>query len=161
MPKRKIDAREVLKDIKSAMSDSDLMEKYSLSARGLQSLFQKLQSANLITQEDLNDRTPLTERTVTLDVFRCPSCGFPQFAKFEECPQCRVLVSKFDKQAIGGKSAGGKSKPDEGIAMSGSVRLTVYLPKSLHDELKNLGGAVSHHVVEAVKIYLKRIKGLQ
>ena len=161
MPKRTIDAREVLKDIKSSMSDPDLMEKYSLSARGLQSLFQKLQSANLLSQQDLDDRTPLTERTVTLDVFRCPSCGYPQFSKFDECPQCGVLVSKFGKQPPAGPKTS-RAGPDlEGDRpVPGAVKLTVYLPSSLHRELKNLRGTVANHVVEAVRMYLKRMRGV-
>lgn len=161
MPKRTIDAREVLKDIKSSMSDADLMEKYSLSARGLQSLFQKLQSANLLSQQDLDDRTPLTERTVTLDVFRCPSCGYPQFSKFDECPQCGVLVSKFGKQPPAGPKTSRAGTDLEGDRpVPGAVKLTVYLPSSLHRELKNLRGTVANHVVEAVRMYLKRMRGV-
>lgn len=159
MPKRTIDAREILKDIKSGLSDSELMEKYSLSARGLQSLFQKLQSANLVSREELEDRAPLTERTVTLDVFRCPSCGYPQFSRFDECPQCGVLVSKFEKQGSAVNKTSGPKRVFEGDhPVPGAVKLTVYLPSSLHRELKNLKGSVSHHVLEAVRHYLKSAK---
>jgi uncharacterized protein (DUF433 family) len=50
MEKTIIDAREVLQDIRSGIDDSALMEKYRLSAKGLQSLFDKLSNAGLIKQ---------------------------------------------------------------------------------------------------------------
>jgi uncharacterized protein (DUF433 family) len=42
VPKVKVEAKEVLTDIRSGMTDAELMEKYGLSARGLKSLFNKL-----------------------------------------------------------------------------------------------------------------------
>ena len=62
MEKRKITAREVLRDIRSGLSDQDLMEKYTLSAQGLQSVFHKLVNAGVITQAELDDRVPISER---------------------------------------------------------------------------------------------------
>ncbi len=48
MSSRVVDAKMVLADIRSGISDNDLMSKYGLSTRGLQSLFGKLQSAGLL-----------------------------------------------------------------------------------------------------------------
>ncbi len=42
MAKIKINAAQVVRDIRSGMDDPDLMGKYNLSAKGLQSLFRKL-----------------------------------------------------------------------------------------------------------------------
>jgi hypothetical protein len=48
MAKPSINAKAVLKDIKSGMSKADLMEKYKLSPKGLESLYKKLVEAGLI-----------------------------------------------------------------------------------------------------------------
>jgi outer membrane protein assembly factor BamB len=98
MTKKVIDARQVLESIRGGMSDTSLMETYGLSSRGLQSLFQKLVSAGLMTQDEVDDRAPLTERTIRLEVHRCPACNMPQLFEFDECPQCGVIVSKFKKK---------------------------------------------------------------
>jgi uncharacterized protein (DUF433 family) len=58
-PNQKIDAKNVLADIKAGMSDSALMEKYNLSAKGLADLFRKLASIGSIrwlnAKDILND----------------------------------------------------------------------------------------------------------
>jgi hypothetical protein len=56
-PKPKIKARNIVNDIRSHMTDPELMAKYDLSARGLQSAFIKLLDARAITQAEL-DRRP-------------------------------------------------------------------------------------------------------
>jgi len=50
MGKPVIDAREVLTDLKSGLDDRDLMKKYKLSSKGLESLFKKLEQAGVIKQ---------------------------------------------------------------------------------------------------------------
>ena len=50
MIKPVIDAKEVLDDIRSGMTDVDLMNKYNLSSLGLQSLFKKLTQAGVIKE---------------------------------------------------------------------------------------------------------------
>ena len=61
MAKRKITGREVLKDIKAGMDDPELMDKYKLSAQGLQSVFNKLVNAGVLTQAELDARVPVSE----------------------------------------------------------------------------------------------------
>ena len=56
MAKPKIDAQQALDDIRSGMDDQALMEKYNVSAKGLESLFTKMLSAGVITQADLDRR---------------------------------------------------------------------------------------------------------
>lgn len=56
MPKRKIPAKQAVADIRSGMPDAALMEKYRLSAKGLQTLFSKLLEANLLAQSELDNR---------------------------------------------------------------------------------------------------------
>jgi hypothetical protein len=99
MGKRTINATELVNDVRSGMSDTALIEKYKLSARGLESVFAKLVEAGLIEQSDLDARMDMSQRTVALDVYRCPACDMAQYFKFDICPQCGVIVSKFQAKA--------------------------------------------------------------
>jgi uncharacterized protein len=72
MSRPRIDARNVLKDIRLGMHDADLMEKYKLSANLLQSVFKKLLEAGVLRQSDLDARPALFEGTVEV-VFKFPS----------------------------------------------------------------------------------------
>ncbi len=93
-----IRSADAVRDIREGMKDARLMEKYGLSARGLESLFAKLISAGLIAQWEIDSRISLSERTVDLTVYRCPACNSPEFYDFEECPACGVLVSKYKER---------------------------------------------------------------
>ncbi len=95
MSKRKINAKQAVRDIRLGLSDSEMMEKYELSSRGLQSLFEKLIEEGLVDPRDVDERVPLHSRTVAVDLYRCPACGMPQFEPFDVCPQCGVIVTKF------------------------------------------------------------------
>jgi len=50
-----VDAKQALDDIRSGMSDRELMQKYELSSKGLQSLFRKLGDAGLLKQIDAKE----------------------------------------------------------------------------------------------------------
>ncbi len=54
--KRTINAKEIVKDIRSRMTDVQLMAKYTLSQRGLESVMKKLLEAKLITQFEFDCR---------------------------------------------------------------------------------------------------------
>ncbi len=58
MTKPIIQARQFAEDIRSGMSDSELMEKYRLSAKGLQSAFTKLLNNGIVTVEELYGGRP-------------------------------------------------------------------------------------------------------
>jgi hypothetical protein len=92
MEKRKITAREVLEDIRLGKNDSNLMQKYNLSAQGLQSVFRKLLRAGLITQKELDDRIPASEQTVDIGLFVCPACGNIQGKEWVTCPRCQFSL---------------------------------------------------------------------
>jgi hypothetical protein len=64
--KRRIEVDVALKDIRSGMDDAFLMEKYRVSARGLQSLFSKLVRAGAIQLAELDQRMPAFMGTVFL-----------------------------------------------------------------------------------------------
>ena len=109
MNKRKITAREVLSDVRTGVSDPALMEKYKLSAQGLQSVFNKLIKAGVLTQEELNERVPMSERTVDLGLFICPACGNIQGKEFAKCPRCGFVSPHVPKDGEG-KKVGKSSK---------------------------------------------------
>jgi len=57
-PSKKIDAKTILADIEAGMSDSALMEKYKLSAVGLESLLGKLRKTGIIRHASANGYCP-------------------------------------------------------------------------------------------------------
>ncbi len=61
--KAAVDAGSVLKDIADDMTDTELMRKYKLSPKGLQSLFRKMYRRGLISKEILRHRKQLTEQS--------------------------------------------------------------------------------------------------
>ncbi|MBI5572221.1 MAG: hypothetical protein HY914_19925 [Desulfomonile tiedjei] len=112
-----LDAREVLIDIKAGMGDADLMEKYRLSSKGLQSLFDKLVEAGAIREADLDQRMDAFDATVDLlEVIRqlgidqppqnstqkrqkaprCPACGALQTIVFDDdgCAECGIKMNQ-------------------------------------------------------------------
>ena len=56
MAKRKIDGGELVKDIRARMTDLELMQKYRLSPRGLDSALKKLVELKAITQAEYDWR---------------------------------------------------------------------------------------------------------
>ena len=65
--KKRIRISEIVSDIRSGLSDSQLIEKYQISAKGLQSLFMKLLEAQAVTNEELKCRMGFYDDTGTLD----------------------------------------------------------------------------------------------
>gem|GEM_PF-304783 len=116
--KKKLSAKEVVMDIRAGAADEFLMKKYGISDKGLQSLFQKLITAKVFTQADLDRRSARDVGTVivhddeakpvhptstsTQTVFRCPACNLPQSYEFKVCPQCGIIVEKFLKKKANG-----------------------------------------------------------
>ncbi len=66
--RRTIKAKDVVQDIRSHMTDAQIMEKYQLSARGLQSVLKKLIRHKLISEADLEVRPVGYEDTVAIDL---------------------------------------------------------------------------------------------
>ncbi|MBI5570960.1 MAG: pentapeptide repeat-containing protein [Desulfomonile tiedjei] len=62
-----IDATDVLTSLRSGMDDAALMKRYNLSARGLQSLFNKLAGTGAILQAELDDRAARSNGAVFVD----------------------------------------------------------------------------------------------
>ncbi len=56
MAKQTVRAKDVLRDLKAGVTDAELMNKYRLSEKGLQSLFRKLKEGGFVSDADLGDR---------------------------------------------------------------------------------------------------------
>lgn len=94
MTKREVNAEEAVKDILAGMDDFSLMQKYRITAKGLQSLFTKLVKAGLLTKSEIDHPRSLYDETV--EVIRiCPECGKIRPVGSVQCPNCGAEVSKF------------------------------------------------------------------
>lgn len=56
MKKRVVDAKKIVRDIRSGKSDAELMKVYGLSAKGLESAFNKLINSRIMTLEEIYSR---------------------------------------------------------------------------------------------------------
>jgi len=66
--KRVVNAKDIVEDIRAGMSDKDLMTKYRLSSKGLQSAFTKLINNRILTVEEVYGQPRSTdEDTVIID----------------------------------------------------------------------------------------------
>ncbi len=93
-----INAKEILADIKAGMDDSALMEKYGLSEKGLQSLFEKLTYAGALKQREPEKR-PSGPHKVIEYTWKCPACGKPQTKRSDQCPECGKIGSRIKTQS--------------------------------------------------------------
>ncbi len=67
-PERKVSVREIVEDIQlRRLTDTQLMEKYKVSAKGLQSVFQKLLDRRAVKSEDIEGRSQPYVDTITLE----------------------------------------------------------------------------------------------
>jgi hypothetical protein len=66
--KRIIRARDVLADVQAGFSEAQLMEKYKVSSKGLQTIFQKIAGSGLIDPMELRRRYQVFSDTVVQDL---------------------------------------------------------------------------------------------
>ncbi|MFC1834250.1 PilZ domain-containing protein [Thermodesulfobacteriota bacterium] len=59
--KRQIKGKEVLEDIRSGLSATEMMTKYKVSPKGLRSIFRQLMRARVISKPELEDQSGLYE----------------------------------------------------------------------------------------------------
>ncbi len=93
METKHVNVKEILVDIKAGMDNAALMEKYQLSEKGLQSLFEKLVEAGQLKQRELEKR-PSEPHKVIQYTWKCPACGKPQTRRSDECPECGRIGSR-------------------------------------------------------------------
>jgi hypothetical protein len=73
--KQEVNARDLITDIRAGLSDSDLMERYRLTDKGLQSAFRKLVTAGLASTDDFDGRLRMaSESVVDYRLQRPPRC---------------------------------------------------------------------------------------
>jgi hypothetical protein len=65
MPKRKINGRAVAQDVLDGLGDTVLMQKYSLTAKQLESVLKRLVDMDLISHMQMYERTSLSDSMVT------------------------------------------------------------------------------------------------
>jgi hypothetical protein len=64
--KKTLSAKAVVADLHAGMPDDEIMKKYGLSAKGLESVFDKLLKANLLSRADYNHRSSSAEQPIEL-----------------------------------------------------------------------------------------------
>lgn len=147
---RKINAGQVVLDLKNGMHDTELMAKYNLSPGQLQTLYGKLTAAGLWKREEETSTRPV-EKSAEETRFVCPSCGMPQSRPFDECPQCGVIMSKLPPQAEPhAAEAGSPSYSDSDPLRQG----TVYAPSGSRILLASCVAAALLLVVGALAYFL-------
>ncbi len=70
LEKRVIKAKDIINNIRAGMTNSELMEKYKLSPKGLQSIFRKLEAVKAIRFSELYGRCPSYDDTADVDQTR-------------------------------------------------------------------------------------------
>lgn len=89
MGQLKINSRAFVDDVRSGLTEPDLMEKYGLSEKQLSTVFEKLLDAGLLHSGDL-EHQPQFEATVVV-ASTCVACGALKFVDSGACPQCGMI----------------------------------------------------------------------
>ncbi len=95
--KKRIDAKQFVRDVEAGMHPTALMATYGLSPSELQKVFKKLEEKGLL-KPPKPVQPPLAPVSLTQRTFECPSCGAFQPDPFDECPNCGVVLSKIREQ---------------------------------------------------------------
>jgi hypothetical protein len=92
---KKISAKAIMADLRTGLSDTELMKKYNLSYSALQDIFSKLTKAGLATQAYFNKRALKQSPALQSEnsTRTCPHCGFSSATVFTKCPRCEQEVS--------------------------------------------------------------------
>jgi len=103
-PKIKINAGDIVRDVRSGMTDSELIEKYHLSSRGLQSAFLKLVAGGFLHPDELENRVPWYDDTADIrDLRQLPreSAAIPVAVCEQGNPSNRGVVRNFTSRGLG------------------------------------------------------------
>jgi hypothetical protein len=104
--RRRIPARSFVDDMRSGMSDSALMEKYKLTARGLHSAFRKLVAANVIQPSELVGRHLEYDETIDVNDIRAlqrEKVEFPLPIYEPDNPESRGTIRDITIMGVGVK----------------------------------------------------------
>lgn len=104
MKKRVIHTGEIIRDIRSGMSDTDLGQKYRVTPKGLQFILTRLSELGLVSDLELYERTSLSESDVSRafsnsdTIYKCPVCGKRVPPSVDECPSCEAVTENFQEK---------------------------------------------------------------
>ncbi len=102
--RRKIPARTFVGDLRAGMTDSALMEKYKLTARGLHSAFRKLVAAHVVQASELVGRHSEYDETIDVNDVRAlhrDKLDFPLPIYQSDDPDARGIVSDISVMGVG------------------------------------------------------------
>lgn len=103
-PVREISGKHFLKDMRAGMSDSELMDKYRLTEKGLASVLDKLLELKLITLSELHARSPFYDEPFIPGEFRVApreDLDFPLPIYDKASPRMRGLVHDITEKGVG------------------------------------------------------------
>lgn len=86
-PKRKIKAKQIVEDVKTGLTDMQIMAKHELSPNELANVLEKLVHLELISQRELDQRNS-ARRPEAEPLMVCPACGKQYEKDFTQCPEC-------------------------------------------------------------------------
>ncbi|MFH1115788.1 MAG: hypothetical protein V1792_17905 [Pseudomonadota bacterium] len=105
--KKKINAKQIVSDIRAGMDGPGLRLKYGLSDEGLKTIYRKLLDKGLVTASEIGrpshparvPRKPVghpRQRALQGNAipWRCPLCNADFPREFEECPKCGAIAAK-------------------------------------------------------------------
>jgi predicted transcriptional regulator len=87
-----INAMEAVKSIRSGMDDAALMEKFNISAEGLQSLFAQLLQAGVLSQPEMKKRLGVRHSSVIVDVDHAELETTPSKKKIIDAAEALKLI---------------------------------------------------------------------
>ena len=135
-----IDAADAINCIRSGMDHSTLMRRYNLSAKGVQSLFEKLVGAKLITWEEIQRRAAQFEESFVLDdepgapstTTEVREADFPKIlSRLRSGTRCSDILEEYDitrsqlTQTLGVLA-------DRGIATPAELDTYLHAPSEYH-----------------------------
>jgi len=85
--KKKVRAKDLIEDLRSGLTDSEIQEKHGLTKQQMQNVFSRLLQMGALTQFDLEQRTPkpvAKEEALT----KCKACGKSYSDDLAQCPEC-------------------------------------------------------------------------
>ncbi len=114
--KRKIGVKSLVNDIRAGFSNLELMEKYSLSSKGLLSAFNKLIASQAMEEDELAERIPTFDDTVDInharEFPRCyPALSLPIYDKQDSEAEYHVIdLTEKGVQVLGIEAQVGDTK---------------------------------------------------
>jgi hypothetical protein len=103
-------------------------------------------------------------------IWTCPFCKMPQPREYDECPQCGIIASKYQRQRTRTKTEiidlmdvdlPGPPPPtsltSSFLNKTETVTKTIRVPARLWQQLEILGGNIDAHVTKALSAYLLRV----